>query len=227
MIALVLDHLWQSTLFALGAGLLTLALRNNGAHIRFWVWFAASIKFLIPLAGLTALGGALLTPIAPRISAPELLFLQPAAQPFSAPMRVLPVQPVADTDWTLLLAAFWGLGFAVMAMRWLLRWSRLRRLARDAVDVPIAAPIGVRITPSSLEPGLVGIWRPFILLPQGMAAHLSPAELDAIVAHEICHWRRRDNLMTTIHMLGAAVQTTHGPLQYRQSDGVYRSGRDD
>jgi hypothetical protein len=31
----LLDHLWQSSLFALAAGLLTLALSANAAHIRF------------------------------------------------------------------------------------------------------------------------------------------------------------------------------------------------
>ena len=197
MTALVLDHLWQSTLFAAGAALLTLALRNNGAHIRFWVWFAASVKFLIPFSGLAALGSYLLTPIAPQISASHLLFMQPAAQPFSAPA----VQAAANTDWTPFLLALWGLGFAAMAMRWLLRWSQLRRVARAAADFPLAAPVRVRMAPSSLEPGLVGIWRPFILLPQGIAGQLSAAELDAIMAHEICHLRRRDNLLTTIHML--------------------------
>ena len=197
MTALVLDHLWQSTLFGAGAALLTLALRNNGAHIRFWVWFAASVKFLIPFSGLAALGSYLLTPIAPQISASHLLFMQPAAQPFSAP----PVQAAANIDWTPFLVALWGLGFAAMAMRWLLRWSQLRRVARAAADFPLAAPVRVRMAPSSLEPGLVGIWRPFILLPQGIAGQLSAAELDAIMAHEICHLRRRDNLLTTIHML--------------------------
>ena len=35
----LLDHLWQSSLFALAAGLLTLALSANAARIRFWLWF--------------------------------------------------------------------------------------------------------------------------------------------------------------------------------------------
>ena len=34
MIASLVDHLWQSTLFALGAGLLTLPLRKNDAGVR-------------------------------------------------------------------------------------------------------------------------------------------------------------------------------------------------
>lgn len=51
------NHLWQSTLLAGVAGLLTLVLRNNHARVRHWVWLAASCKFLIPLSVLIALGG--------------------------------------------------------------------------------------------------------------------------------------------------------------------------
>lgn len=52
----LLNHLWQSTLFAVVAGLLTLALRSNRAPVRYWLWFAASVKFLIPFSLLVMLG---------------------------------------------------------------------------------------------------------------------------------------------------------------------------
>lgn len=44
------NHLWQSTMFAVAAGLLTVALRRNQARIRYWVWFGASVKFFVPFA---------------------------------------------------------------------------------------------------------------------------------------------------------------------------------
>ena len=50
------NHLWQSTLFALAAGLLTLMLRKNRAAIRHGVWLAASVKFLVPFSLLISLG---------------------------------------------------------------------------------------------------------------------------------------------------------------------------
>ena len=50
------NHLWQSTLFAAAAGLLTLALRKNHARARYWLWLAASLKFLVPFSLLTSLG---------------------------------------------------------------------------------------------------------------------------------------------------------------------------
>ena len=51
------NHLWQSTLFAAAAGLLTLLLRNNRAHVRFCLWLAASVKFLVPFSLLMLVGG--------------------------------------------------------------------------------------------------------------------------------------------------------------------------
>ena len=39
------NHLWQTTLFAGAAGLLTLLLRKNRACVRYWLWIAASVKF--------------------------------------------------------------------------------------------------------------------------------------------------------------------------------------
>jgi bla regulator protein BlaR1 len=53
----IANHLWQSTLLAGVAGLLTLALGNNRARVRHAVWLAASCKFLIPVSLLIALGG--------------------------------------------------------------------------------------------------------------------------------------------------------------------------
>ena len=41
------NHLWQSTVFAAVAALLTLLLRKNHARTRYWLWLAASLKFLV------------------------------------------------------------------------------------------------------------------------------------------------------------------------------------
>jgi hypothetical protein len=50
------NHLWQSTLFAAAAGLLSLALRKQRAQVRYGLWLAASVKFLIPFALLVSMG---------------------------------------------------------------------------------------------------------------------------------------------------------------------------
>ena len=56
------NHLWQSTFFVFLAALLTLALRKNHARTRYWLWLAASVKFLLPLSLLVSIGSHLAGP---------------------------------------------------------------------------------------------------------------------------------------------------------------------
>jgi beta-lactamase regulating signal transducer with metallopeptidase domain len=206
----VLDHLWQSTLFAGAAGLLTLALRRDSARIRYGLWFAASAKFLIPFAAFAAFGTWLSGLSEKHIAVvPVLSGLQPLADPFSNSALIAAPAPDRLPIATMLVLALWLIGFLVLAGRWLIRWRRLQRILRDATLCAIAAPVPVKMAASLLEPGLVGIWRPVILLPQGIAERLSPTELDAVLAHEICHLRRRDNLLAAIHMLVEALFWFH------------------
>jgi TonB family protein len=88
---------------------------------------------------------------------------------------------------------------------WAWRWGKLRAVLRAGGAVTIAAPMPVRISPAQMEPGLVGIFRPVLLLPEGIADRLAPAELASVITHEACHMRRRDNLWAALHMLAEAV----------------------
>jgi hypothetical protein len=54
----VANHLWQSTVFALVAALLALTFRSNRAEVRYWLWLAASVKFLVPFGALVTLGSS-------------------------------------------------------------------------------------------------------------------------------------------------------------------------
>ena len=58
----IINHLWQSSCFALLAGLLAFALRKNSPKVRYWVWLGASLKFLIPFALLVSLGSVVPRP---------------------------------------------------------------------------------------------------------------------------------------------------------------------
>ncbi len=62
---------------------------------------------------------------------------------------------------------------------------------------------------SLLEPGVFGIVRPVLLLPAGITNRLTASQLEAIVAHEMCHVRRRDNLTAAFHMLVEAALWFH------------------
>src|SRR5713101_161969 len=85
-IEVVSNHLWQSTLFAAAAGLLTLALRNNRAEVRHWLWLVASVKYRVPFAAFVALGSQVGWRSSVPIAPPQLTFIVDAvSQPFSRP----------------------------------------------------------------------------------------------------------------------------------------------
>src|SRR5206468_6567516 len=66
-----------------------------------------------------------------------------------------------------------------------------------------------RCSPGLLEPGIVGVFHPVLLLPAGIAQRLTAQQLDAVFAHELCHVRRRDNLSSAIHMIAEALFWFH------------------
>jgi uncharacterized protein (TIGR03435 family) len=63
----------------------------------------------------------------------------------------------------------------------------------------------VRSSPGLLEPGVVGLFHPILLLPAGIEKRLQQPQLKAVLAHELTHARRRDNLTSAIHMIVETV----------------------
>ena len=205
MTGAILDHLWQSTLVALLIGFLALLFRNNSASVRHSLWLAASVKFLVPFSLLVLLGRSVFTRTVADSSIRMLARVETVTVPFAASMPVLARPEPHGLAWTIIAVAVWALGFTAVVTFWFVRWARLAAVARSAKPATLDAPVPVRITSELLEPGLFGIVRPVILLPNTMAQRLATQEIDAILAHELCHLRRRDNLLTLIHMLVEAV----------------------
>lgn len=209
----IADHLWQSTLFAGVAGLVTLALRKNHARVRYGIWLTASIKFLIPFALLVSLGSQTAWRTA-RPSAPPGLavVMNQISQPFSGPAAAAPGMLAAGRQ-TRLLPAFligvWACGFLGITISWLVRWRRIRRYVHAGVAIELGVPIPVIALPGLVEPSIFGIRRPLLVLPEGITDCLTAPQLDAIVAHELCHVRRRDNLAAAVHMFVEAVYWFH------------------
>jgi bla regulator protein blaR1 len=204
----LLNHLWQSTLFAAGIFAVCYALRTNSARTRYWLWLAASIKFLIPFSALVALGTRVEHP-RPAPLAPASAVEQISAS-FSPMAQSIPVTAAStESHWPLALAAIWGAGSLVLLLRWLRRWRMLRIAARSAECLPSQQSLSVLSSPSAIEPGIVGIFRPVLLLPNGLWNRLSQEQFEAILAHELCHLRCRDNLTAAIHMCVEALFWFH------------------
>ena len=219
MIGALTNHLWQSTLFVLAAALVALALRKNGAHIRHVVWVVASLKFLVPFSLFVGLGGALASmvpapatiesPSAPHLSVVVDRITQPFTSDVFAPSEAATPRSAATTNWTPVLIGAWACGFFVVARMRLRDWRRIRAAVRMSTRVDLAAPVPVGSSPALLEPGVVGLFRPVLLLPAGIEGHLTPPQLEAVLAHELCHVRRRDNLTSAIHMVVEAIFWFH------------------
>jgi uncharacterized protein (TIGR03435 family) len=206
------NHLWQSTLFAVLAGLLTLAFRRNRAPVRYSLWLAASLKFLVPFSLLVGIGAQLDWRTEPAATpAPVTFVAHRIGQPFapSVTQPVLSAVPPPPSRVPSLLFGVWLLGFLTVTLSWFNRWRRIRTVLRSASPLPMDLPIPVMGSSARLEPGVFGILRPVLLLPEKLADHLTPAQLDAVLAHELCHVRRRDNLAAAIHMFVEALFWFH------------------
>ena len=224
---MVATHLLQSTACIGIAALLAFALRRAPARTRYTIWLFASIKFLVPLSLLTAAGtylGAWTPPLAPpRVSVVmrwlDQSFLswgfdQPAAR------AVTVLHGDVDRLALLTLAALWAAGVVSLTI-W--RWRQWRGLAMLAQGLPrleqgretealervarmMAYPGRLQVLrcDASIEPGVLGVFQPKLFWPNQLSDRLSDAELESLLAHEVSHVSRRDNLTA---LMQVAVET--------------------
>jgi uncharacterized protein (TIGR03435 family) len=214
----LVNHLWQSTVVVGIAWLLTLALRSNQARTRYWVWMIASVKFLIPFSFLIALGESLRNAAATSIQRPALAAVmermtQPFPQSASSNEEYFGTVTLAAAHHANLLpviaVSIWLCGFLAIAFTWARSWWRIRSLVRASSPIELLAEVPVLSSPRMLEPGVFGIVRPVLLLPEKISDRLSAPQLSSIIAHEMCHVRRRDNLTAAIHMVVEATFWFH------------------
>ena len=143
------DHLWQSTLMAIVAGLLTLALRRHHARARYWLWLAASMKFLVPFSLLVSLGSHLAWERQATATVRPALYVtvEQISQPFTANGVRVPLAPAAAVGssgirvlpW---IAVVWFSGFLAVVVLWTARWQRVVLLLPTAAALCLAAFAG-------------------------------------------------------------------------------------
>jgi bla regulator protein BlaR1 len=214
MIGALTNHLWQSTVFAAAAGLLTVGFRSNRAQVRYWLWFSASFKFFVPFSLLITLGSRLgWASAAKKIAAPVLydaasFTMVQVSRPFTS---LLP--SAHSTHWSIqwvpVSIFVWAIGLAAIALIRFRGWLRIRAALRSSTPIDIPAPVEIRSSPGLLEPGVVGLFRSILLVPAGIVENLTPRQLEAVLAHELCHVQRRDNFTTAIHMIVEAIFWFH------------------
>ncbi len=214
------DHLWQSTLFAIVAALLVVTLRKYSARARYIVWLAASLKFLVPFSLFIALGSRLSFVQSSAAMNSEISFVEEFGRPFTQSLPQAHSTIAAHSGhvfhWQLLLLLTWLSGSLIVLSIWTRRWWRIFAAQRTAGALSSGREVsvlrdlehasgfkaGLKLVscPTALEPGVFGIFRPVLLWPDSVSMHLDDAHLEAVLAHELCHVRRQDNLMAALHM---------------------------
>lgn len=180
----LLQGLWQAHL-GLSLGLLAVALlrrplrRLVGAQEAYVLWLLPLLCMAcaaLPNAGLPRLA---LAPVVWQAAQDSLGATVEAA---SLPARAWPL--------------LWASG-ALLLLAWhgLQHWRFMRAL-------PIDVQACLR-TPRGSSPGLVGVWKPRLLLPLDFEDRFSPRERAWVLAHESMHARRHDN---AVRLLAALLQ---------------------
>jgi uncharacterized protein (TIGR03435 family) len=215
----IANHLWQSTVVTLIAWLLALALRKNQARTRYWVWMIASLKFLLPFSLLIAAGESLRSTLSAPVQQPALdVVMEQITQPFPptafhATLDDLSAMPIAAPHHSgllpFVLLAVWLCGVLAIASSWVRSWWQIRAAARAALPMTSLGGVPVLSSPAMREPGVFGILRPVLLMPEKISDHLSAPQLNTIIAHEMCHIGRRDNLTAALHMAVVAAFWFH------------------
>jgi len=222
--AALVNHLWQSTVVVLMVWLLALALRNNHARTRYWIWMIASLKFLVPFSLLIAAGESLRAKMAAPIQQPAFAdmmgqFTQPFAQTATSATATSTITAHAGTAsvsasihtefWPVVLLTIWLCGALVIMFSWTRSWWKIRSIVHASSRMMLLAEVPVLSSPNLLEPGIFGIVRPVLLLPKGIDERLTSPQLGTIIAHEMCHVRRRDNLTAALHMVVGTIFWFH------------------
>jgi TonB family protein len=209
-VAGLVNHLWQSTVVAAGMlGLLAVSGRLS-ARARWRIAWLGLSKFVLPAFAFTVLFRRLGSAGARWLESPVITL--PAVYVggvSSGESQVIPApSAVSWTGWSEALILAWlGLGIALFAM-WLAKGMRNRARLMSQADpisgtllseVALAAKrVGLKNMPRCVwshatgDLGVIGIFRPILVVPRDLEQTLTASERLAVLVHEMIHLRHRD-----------------------------------
>lgn len=219
----LLQVLWQACVLGVVCGMALYLLRQARPQARY---FCLGLTLLL----------ALLLPVCSVLQAvfqvesvvPAPAYLQVLVSNFSNPDSWNQLQNSAH-DYLPTLVLVWGAGVLMLALRMVLGLSWLQRYVSLSSALPDSAlhasvqrlsrafgwsqTVMVRVvhdlSGTITGPVALGILRPLVLIPGALLTALSPAQLEAILAHEFAHIRRHDYLINLLQNLIAILLFFH------------------
>ena len=226
------DHLWQATLFGIVVLLASLMLKRAPARLRHSLWLLATAKFIVPAALLVFLIRSIgLDSVWIWLTNPDhktntlLWGITDPATAFVNSYDLTVVAEGAHHELYCVLTIVWLAGCAVALAAWRHGRSKCRYALSQSRSVlsgreweaftrarsllGVRRPVQLMLSPLPVEPGVINLWKPIILLPESIAEHLDDDELLGIMLHELVHVQRRDNLVGRLHLALAGLFWFH------------------
>jgi uncharacterized protein (TIGR03435 family) len=222
----LLHFVWQGTIIGAATMAFLQILRGRSPQARYAAACAALVMMLAaPIVTVFALTRT------PAVS-PHPPFASAAGSPnVAAPARAYDRDRIAtagraagvdstQTSWLAMVVGLWLCGVSVLAARVAASWWSVRRLHRigfssvpsqffaqaERLSLRLGLHRALRVV-DSIDvdtPTVIGWLKPVVLLPVAAMATLTPAQVEAILAHELAHIRRHDGL---VNLLQIAVET--------------------
>lgn len=218
---------WQATAIALLYRIVDTALRRSRSHVRYALALIALMSMLGAAVTTLAYEGLQVAHRA-KVQQGVLRAFQAeirgdVATLQTAGLAVAP-QSAEHINWMSLLVhampwldAMWLAGVLILSIRTAGGWYVIRKLRRSGI-VPVPAEIGAMfvrlcervgirrkidlyISERICGPLAIGVLRSVVLLPVSALTHLSPGQLEVVLAHELAHIRRGDYVWNMVQTM--------------------------
>ncbi len=214
----LIHSLWQGLLLAVIAGIILSSTKRSSPTFR----YSLLITLLFCFTGtalITLVWQWQLNPVAAKIALADSATV--AAHELSAQTNWWNVFTRFINHYQVWLVSVWVSIVLFKLVRMLVDFYYVNRLCTYGINKPeeswiirlqqLARKTGIRKQVVMLESRLVNIplvaghFKPIILLPLGMLNHLSVAEAEAVLLHELAHIRRHDYLINLVQRITSII----------------------
>jgi beta-lactamase regulating signal transducer with metallopeptidase domain len=231
----LIHFVWQGGLIALATAAALASCRHRSSETRYAIACAGLVAMLAAPAITAAVVGTSDQTIAPGGSASPTASTSasPSPEPATALLQTASLSLAATAArtastverWLPIVVWVWLSGVMLLLARFAGASFRVRRMRLASLKEPLSPwqstgerlaaqlglDVGFRIVESSLvdAPSVIGTMRPIILLPVAALTGLGPHQIEALIAHELAHIRRRDYAVNIAQTVAEALLFFH------------------